>query len=262
MVFWRLIAIAGFIGTPLLTGLFLTGCSALPATTTSETSVAAPSENLRIHRIPDNLHWMRNSTEYPALAAQIFRAAAQRLEELAVVREEVGAWAIAVDADETLISNLQYQKERAEIGQGYSSESWGEWVERREATRVPGALAFLQRARELGGKIAVVTNRREAHCPATRDNLEALDLPFDVVLCRPESTGEKEPRWQAVEEGSAAPELGPLEIVMWVGDNITDFPDLDQGLRGTEEQAFELFGRRYFVIPNTAYGSWEDNPRR
>ncbi len=50
-------------------------------------------------------------------------------------------------------------------------------------------------------------------------------------------------------------------IVLWVGDNITDFPDLDQTVRTRPEEAFADFGRRFIVIPNPMYGSWESNPR-
>ena len=71
----------------------------------------------------------------------------------------------------------------------------------------------------------------------------ALD---DVIeQCRP---GEK--------QGTASAELPPLEIVMWVGDNIRDFPDLDQDLRLAGRQAFVDFGRVYFLMPNPLYGSW------
>ena len=38
---------------------------------------------------------------------------------------------------------------------------------RREATPLPGAAAFLARVRELGGRIAIVTNRLESECADT-----------------------------------------------------------------------------------------------
>ena len=173
---------------------------------------------------------------------------------------EPGTWAVALDADETVIDNSLYQKERAGLGLGFDSESWGEWVARKEATPLPGALGFLARVRDLGGKIAIVTNRRHSQCPDTEANFRSVSIPFDVILCRLPDQPRKEARWRRVEDGTAAEGLPPLDIVMWLGDNIEDFPDLGQELRNHPEAAFERFGLEYFVLPNPMYGSWEDNP--
>ncbi|HEX9732825.1 MAG TPA: hypothetical protein VGG06_12665 [Thermoanaerobaculia bacterium] len=80
-----------------------------------------------------------------------------------------------------------------------------------------------------------------------------------MVLCR-RGESRKEPRWARVEAGTAAPGLPPLEIVLWLGDNIHDFPDLGQDLRFEPDAAFADFGRKYVVIPNPMYGSWMGNP--
>jgi predicted secreted acid phosphatase len=122
---------------------------------------------------------------------------------------------------------------------------------------------FLERVRGMGGKIAIVTNRDQELCPATEENFRRHGIPFDVMLCRPDpKLGEKEPRWEALRAGTAAPGLGPVEVVMWVGDNIKDFPDLDQSLRDAPDEAYADFGTRFVIIPNPMYGSWVDNPRR
>ena len=84
-------------------------------------------------------------------------------------------------------------------------------------------------------------------------------MPFDVILCRGE-TPDKHPRWESVANGTASPDLPPLEIVMWVGDNIHDFPGLDQELRFASSDEFSDFGDMFIVLPNPLYGSWEDNP--
>jgi predicted secreted acid phosphatase len=49
---------------------------------------------------------------------------------------------------------------------------------------------------------------------------------------------------------------------MYLGDNIRDFPRLDQDLRLGPEAGYGEFGSVYFVLPNPMYGSWEDNPPR
>lgn len=201
---------------------------------------------------------MRGSAEYPAVLEQTFRLAGEVLARR-VADRRAGGWAVVVDADETLIGNSEQSKEAALGAPGPFEAQWDDWVERRAAPALPGARRFLERVHELGGKIAVVTNRRQRHCSQTVDNLRAEDLPFDVVLCRGEDH-DKAPRWRSVEDGTASPDLPPLEIVMWVGDNIHDFPGLDQELRFAGPEARRDFGERFFILPNPLYGSWEHNP--
>lgn len=208
--------------------------------------------------LPLGIYWILHSAEYQALYEQAYRLATETLERRAEGRE-AGTWAVVVDADETLISNIEQARERALRGGGSFEESWDEWVRRREAPALPGARKFLERVKSLGGRVAVVTNRRSHHCEATVDNLVQLEMPHDVVLCR-ESVKAKIGRWQRVEDGTASPDLPPLEIIMWVGDNIQDFPGLDQNLRSASSEAFADFGDRFFVLPNPLYGSWEKRP--
>jgi 5'-nucleotidase (lipoprotein e(P4) family) len=203
---------------------------------------------------------MRNSAEYEALLIQTYHLAAARLEELVAGREP-GSWAVALDADETVLDNSQFTLEGELSGEGYDRARWEEWVRRQEAGAVPGAVGFLHRVHELGGRVAIVTNRSVADCPDTEANLRALGAPLDVILCR-DQDGQKESRWRQVEEGTAAPGLPPAEIVLWVGDNIKDFPGLDQDLRFEDEEVFDRFGVEYFIVPNPTYGSWEHNPDR
>ena len=47
---------------------------------------------------------------------------------------------------------------------------------------------------------------------------------------------------------------------MWLGDNIHDFPGLDQELRFASPEELAEFGDRFFILPNPLYGSWRGNP--
>lgn len=227
--------------------LLLAGCSAAGRR-------AQPTPEL-----PLAIHWVRNSAEYVALFEQTFRLATERLEERVRDRPP-GGWAVAIDADETLIGNSLEAKERALNAPGRSYESfWDAWVDRRAAPALPGARRFLERVHELGGKVAVVTNRKARHCPQTADNLRLQNLPFDMILCQ---TGEsdKSPRWQSIRDGTADEAAAQLEIVLWIGDNIHDFPGMDQQLRFATPGSYREFGERFFILPNPMYGSWEENP--
>ncbi len=212
-----------------------------------------------VAEMDDATHWMRNSAEFDALSVQAYQTAIARLEAMQAAGELPASWAVAFDTDETLLSNAQFEKERAELGVGYSSKAWTAWVNRRAAPANPGAVALTRRIHELGGYVAVVTNRKVTECDATRDNLQNEGIVPDAILCRTGSSN-KAARWAMVEEGSAG-SIPASTLVMWVGDNIQDFPEMDQDSRFDGESAFSDFGRRFIVIPNAMYGSWERNAR-
>jgi 5'-nucleotidase (lipoprotein e(P4) family) len=206
----------------------------------------------------DTTHWTRNSAEHVALALQAYRLASMSV-DAALAAGKPGDWAVIVDTDETLLDNSEYQKERG--GLGWSADSWSAWTARKEAKALPGSVAFLHHVHELGGKVAVVTNRSRADCPATIENLDSAGLVHDIVLCQMDPmVSDKNPRFKAVEGGTAAAGIGPLKVVLWVGDNILDFPALDQEARNDQSRLID-FGSRMVIIPNPMYGSWTKNPR-
>jgi 5'-nucleotidase (lipoprotein e(P4) family) len=217
----------------------------VPAAAPPATAPAAGHDHLEIR-------WVRESAEYEAAVRQAYRMAEDHVERAAVGRA-AGTWAVVLDADETVIGNLAYQIERA--GRPHEEDAWTAWVKRREATALPGAAAFLARVRALGGRIAIVTNRREPVCGDTKAVFEARGLAYDLMLCRT-GPSDKNPRFDAVQSGLLPSTLPPLTVVAFVGDNITDFPALSQSIRGTGDDAFNAFGSRFFVIPNPMYGSW------
>jgi acid phosphatase len=206
---------------------------------------------------PDNIRWVRESAEYVAATLQAYRMVTARVESEGP-KHPAGTWAVILDADETILNNSLYQRERARLGLGYSQESWTAWVKRREATPIPGAARFLARTRELGGKIAIVTNRLGSECDDTIAVFRAHALINDAILCRPDgSPSDKQPRFDAVARGQTPAGSQPLEIVAFVGDNILDFPGLAQSTRALGDDAFREFGVRFFVLPNPLYGSWQ-----
>lgn len=216
---------------------------------TPATAVADP--------MPLALRWYRASAEAQALYLETYRAATTAAEGFA--RAESGhTWGVVMDADETVLDNSMYQQNRA--GAGYSDSTWAAWVRSEKATALPGSVEFVRRVRELGGKVAIVTNRDEAVCPETRANLKAVGLIVDEVLCKPAGTSDKNPRFVAVANGAAPSTLPPMTVVMWLGDNIQDFPGLSQAVRLGGLGGFAEFGRSWFVLPNPLYGSWDKNP--
>jgi 5'-nucleotidase (lipoprotein e(P4) family) len=204
-----------------------------------------------------DIQWIRKSAEHQALFLQVYGLATARVEQAARSRP-TGTWAVVLDADETVISNLEYQAERGRQGLGFTQESWAAWTARREATPLPGAPAFLNRIRALGGRIAIVTNRLVSECPDTEAVFRAHALPYDVMLCKPDKgPSDKNPRFDAVTNGTTPAGLPPLDIVAFLGDNIHDFPGMSQAVRQRGPEAFAEFGVRFFVLPYPMYGSWQ-----
>lgn len=230
--------------TALLLTALLLGCSGH--------GVLAP-ESAPAPEAGNDIRWVRDAAEYEAAVIQTYRLATRQVERLADGRER-GRWAVVMDADETLISNLGYSLSRVAAGGGWSEESWHEWVLAERATALPGAVEFVDRVHELGGRVAVVTNRSQKSCEATGNNLRAVGVRYDFLRCR-DGESSKAGRWEEVRSGNGTG-LGPLEIVMWIGDNIHDFPGLDQSAK-SGDGVFDDFGTRFFVLPNPLYGSWE-----
>jgi 5'-nucleotidase (lipoprotein e(P4) family) len=205
--------------------------------------------------LPNDVRWFRNSAEYRALTREVYSMAAEHLPELSRGLA-ASSWAVILDADETVLDNSEYQRRRAVLDSGYTEASWAAWVGERAATAVPGAVEFTKRVHTLGGRVAIVTNRAMTACDATRTNLKSLGVDADLVLCQPQGESDKNPRFERVRNGTAAPGVPALTVVAWVGDNIQDFPNMTQAARN-DTAALSEFGKRYFVLPNPMYGSWQ-----
>jgi 5'-nucleotidase (lipoprotein e(P4) family) len=239
----------------LLVALALAGCAPVGSSSPSPAPAAVDPSS-----VPPAIRWVRTSAEHRVAYEIIFAAAGEAVD--AAAQRVEGPWGVIVDADETLLDNSMYQLRRARRGLGYTPESWNEWVREEAAPALPGAVAFTRSVKVRGGRVAVVTNRDEAVCEETRRNLTAVGVVWDVVLCRT-GPSEKETRFGMVEAGTTPAGLPPLEVVVWVGDNIEDFPGGSQALRdasGGLAGTATGFGRRFFVLPNPMYGSWASNP--
>jgi 5'-nucleotidase (lipoprotein e(P4) family) len=210
--------------------------------------------------IPASVRWYRASAERRASYLQAYRLATSVLARRAAGLG-AGTWAVILDADETVIDNSPYQQELARLRKSFDAATWNAWVTRGAAAALPGAAEFTRRVHDLGGRVIIVTNREQSQCDATRANIQRVGIAVDAVLCKTDpSNSFKDARFEAVERGTPPSTLPPLRVVMWVGDNIQDFPRLRQDLRTQTDSAFAEFGDRFFVLPNPMSGSWEKIP--
>jgi 5'-nucleotidase (lipoprotein e(P4) family) len=198
-------------------------------------------------KLPNDVRWMRDSQEYQNLCLQIYRQAEEKISQQA--KQEQGNIAVVIDLDETVLDNSQYQVERLKLGLGFTQESWSEWVNREQAGLVPGAKAFLKKARKLGLQVVYLSNRMHANVKPTRQNLRALGVldSEDLFLLRRNKEDTKEIRRSEVVSGKGRmKETGPLKVAAYLGDQMGDFP----------AEVEEALGTSVFVFPNPMYGKW------
>jgi 5'-nucleotidase (lipoprotein e(P4) family) len=253
--FTLFVAAASALGCVPSTGTFATTASPAPA----PASTPAMGSTASADTIPASVRWYRASAERRAIYLQTYRLATAALERRAAGLPS-GSWAVILDADETVLDNSPYQQDVSRRRAAFDPATWNAWVMRGAAAALPGAPEFTRRAHELGGRVVIVTNRDEPQCDATRANLQRVAIATDLVLCKTDpSNSYKDVRFEAIASGRAPSTLPPLRVVMWVGDNIQDFPRLRQDIRTASDGAFAAFGDRFIVLPNPMYGSWERN---
>ena len=227
------------------------------------------------HDSLDALAWTQTSMEYKANTRQTYSAAQVMLDRAladtswtAAPEDQTGDFAgkppaIILDVDETVLDNSPYQARLLRDGGSYDLESWTAWCNERKALPIPGAVEFTTYAASKGVKVFFVTNRMHDVEPATRDNLEKHGFPLDASMDtlftkaeKPEwAPSDKKPRREAIAQD--------YRIIMLFGDNLGDFVSkykIPQADRDAVYSTYEgYWGERWFMLPNTLYGSWESS---
>ena len=240
---------------------------------------AQESSDDQAHEDLDATLWVKGASEYRAITQQTFLAAASQLaaairdknwsavvvdgvpaEREFVDRRRAFPVCVIVDVDETVLDNSNYQRELISSGQQFSPTSWEQFAKLGASPAVPGAKFFLDNCRRLGVTVFFVTNRDVSLEAVTRQNLVKQQLMLstddDVILCkneRAEWTSGKSVRRQAIAE--------KYRVLLIVGDDLNDFlPVRDRSLTDRTQIAdryWQYWGRRWFMLPNPNYGSWE-----
>src|SRR5438067_2760739 len=125
--------------------------SSLVATTQS----VLPEIELKIYPVL----WQQQAAEYRALCYQAFAIATLRLNEIPKKKFKKGKLAIITDLDETILDNSYSEAQLIKDGRERTDQSWKEWLDRSAATAVPGAVDFLQAAKQKGATIFYISNR-------------------------------------------------------------------------------------------------------
>jgi len=209
--------------------------------------------------------YMQKSAEYRALAYQAFNLARLRLDsdldkknlKRLPKEERKRPRSIVVDIDETVLDNSPSQANAIRTGRPFNTTDWYAWGEMRKAKAIPGAVDFLNYAVAKGVKVFYISNRDEVQKQATIDNLVKAgfnDVSAANVLLRVTESSK---------DARRAAAAGKYRIVMLIGDNLDDFSGVFErrsvGDRfAATDAAREDWGRKFIVLPNAMYGTWEN----
>lgn len=214
--------------------------------------------------------WMR-SAEYEAAVRQAYALAtlqlpiAVRLRGRTAALEQSGHFghlppAIICDLDETMLDNSPYNARNVVNQTSYNVRTWQQWNRTGQVRPLPGAVAFAQYAARLGVRVFYISNRGHEEKTDTLRIIHRLGLPIrhrdDLML-----KGEK-PTWSSDKAVRRRVVAGHYRVLLLLGDDLNDFVsarDLTLAQRAALQQRYAAYwGTRWIVLPNPAYGSWED----
>ncbi|MDX6531283.1 MAG: hypothetical protein QOH41_3573 [Blastocatellia bacterium] len=234
--------------------------SFLVLTCSLSAAAQAPAEPADNTYIEGAVLWQQSSGERRALSYQAFTLARLMLDrDLRMNRRDRKPRALIVDLDETILDNSRFEGMLLRKRVNYNQKDWTDWVNRSEATAVPGAVAFLQYAASRGVRVFYITNRNDVQKAGTATNLKKLGFPNvndqTLLVQTDPKNSSKEPRRQSV--GAS------YRIVLLMGDDLNDFAEVFENSKTVESRAAAAdryqaeFGRRFIMLPDPMYGNWE-----
>ncbi len=201
--------------------------------------------------------WTQTSGEWAALNLQAYQLGKMRLAQIITQEPLTKPRAVVLDIDETVLDNSPYEAHEILSGRSFDQNEWEKWTALAIAEPIPGALDFLNFAKNNGVEIFYVSNRNESERSATLRNLQDKHFPFadnEHLILKTTTSSKKERRRQLSEK---------YDIVLFFGDNLSDFSDMFYYENGSKpavqvvkENAY-LFGSKFIILPNPMYGDWE-----
>ena len=199
-------------------------------------------------KLPNDIRWITNSSEYQILCEQTYKNAWDQLSTIINAADSQSA--IIMDLDETVLDNSKYQIGLTKKNESYNPESWSSWVNLKEAELVPGAKEFIDDVRKTNVRIIFLSNRMAKNKLPTIENMKALEIneEDDIFMLRIDKPDKKHIRRTEIINGTGRmEEVGAINVIAYFGDAKHDFPDSNNEY---------IFGQNMFMFPNPMYGKW------
>lgn len=220
------------------------------------TSSSVSAEKQMSQQLVTSVLWYQKSAEMVASYLQAYKYAEMLVDsKLKTIRSKLPL-AVVLDIDETVLDNSPYEAQLIEKGKTYEPTTWKIWTDEARAKALPGALDFVNFAKEKGIEIFYISNRKTDELDATIENLKKYRFPYadtkHVIL--KSSTSDKTARREKVSSTHT--------ILVYVGDNLTDYSELyadrgsDMGKELVMKNKNELL-YNFVILPNPMYGEWE-----
>lgn len=226
--------------------------------------------------------WVQTAAEYEANSIQVYNSAENNIDMALRDKSWTAALeqgsnyslkppAIILDIDETVLDNSQYQAQLVLNDEQFSIQTWDNWIAMESAPAVPGAVDFINSMERLQVDVIYITNREcivrtdgGPECPQKEDTIDNL-LKVGIENVDPDHVFLKgeQPGWTPEKESRRKVVASNHRVIMMFGDNFGDFLPIVSGNITPEERAelveeySEHWGRKWFILSNPTYGSWE-----
>lgn len=235
--------------------------------------ISACSTTKPVHPTLQATLWVQNSVEFDALSNQAYSTATQHLHDAVSDHSWTASLeqsdmdvskmpeAVILDIDETVLDNSPFQARMVKKNSAYDPIEWEKWVLEANADAIAGAVDFTQAAAAHGITVFYVSNRDANTEEATRRNLSRLGFPIsdsdDVVMLK----GEQE-NWTSSKIERRKVIASKYRVLMLFGDDFNDFLPAKYISEAERDSLLDehkgMFGKKWFLLPNPIYGSWND----
>ncbi len=207
-----------------------------------------------------SIQWIQ-SDEYNLLCYQIYQSAKNNINNLMLNKSFSTMLeqnhtknlppAIVTDIDETILSNLEFQKELLKKGEAFSYDAWEKYIKRKTATAITGAINYYRYLSKKGIKIIYISNRTIRTKEETFELLKELGYPIEKenLLLQYEKED-----WNKNKASRRAYIAKKYRVIQMFGDHLGDFVETNEEAIANKDK----FGKSWFLLPNPMYGTWLD----
>ncbi len=198
--------------------------------------------------------WQQTSAEYVALSLQAYNLAKLRVER-DLEDKHNRKRAVVFDIDETVLDNSYSGAYEVKYNIAWSKNNFNEWVKKRKATAIPGAVSFIDFLVQNRVEPIFISNRKLNQFDDTFENLVSVGIKVkkENLLLMGEDWSKEDRRIKVLKD---------YDIILLVGDNLSDFHKMFDKIDAKKRvdlvyENRQDFGEKFIVLPNPLYGDWE-----